>query len=133
MYWRDFIKAGKAIFTLENTETGNRVTYKVNRLVRENKDIWFVSILNGSDNYRNYKYLGTIFGNVFRLTAKSTIGKDSMSYKAFNWLNNMFNSFKELPDNIKVHHEGRCGRCGKRLTVPSSIESGFGPECIKMM
>ena len=133
MYWRDFIKAGKAIFTLENTETGNRVTYKVNRLVRENKDIWFVSVLNGPDNYRNYKYLGTIFGNVFRSTSKSTIGKDSMSYKAFDWLNRMFNSDKELPEIIKVHHEGRCGRCGKRLTVPSSIESGFGPECIKLM
>jgi len=24
----------------------------------------------------------------------------------------------------------RCGRCGRVLTVPESVESGFGPECI---
>lgn len=29
----------------------------------------------------------------------------------------------------KVHHEGRCGKCGRRLTVPESIETGLGPEC----
>jgi hypothetical protein len=31
------------------------------------------------------------------------------------------------------HHEGKCGRCGRLLTVPSSIESGIGPECSKIM
>jgi hypothetical protein len=35
-----------------------------------------------------------------------------------------------LPEQVEVHHEGRCGRCGRALTVPESIESGFGPECI---
>jgi hypothetical protein len=27
--------------------------------------------------------------------------------------------------------EGRCGKCGRTLTVPSSIATGLGPECIK--
>jgi hypothetical protein len=31
-----------------------------------------------------------------------------------------------------VWHEGSCARCGKKLTVPESIESGFGPECVKL-
>ena len=131
MDWKSFIKAGKAIFTLVNEETGNRFTYKVKRL--ENKEIWFVSVLNGPDNYVNYKYLGTIFDKDFRSTSKSKIGKDSLSYKAFDWLNKMLNFDKELPENVKVLHEGRCGRCGRRLTVPESIESGFGPECITMI
>lgn len=30
---------------------------------------------------------------------------------------------------LQVWHEGRCGRCGRKLTVPSSIETGLGPEC----
>jgi len=30
-----------------------------------------------------------------------------------------------------VFHEGACGRCGRTLTVPESIASGFGPECIR--
>jgi hypothetical protein len=35
-----------------------------------------------------------------------------------------------MPDGVVIWHEGRCGRCGRRLTVPESIESGYGPECI---
>ena len=30
-------------------------------------------------------------------------------------------------------HEGRCGRCGRKLTVPESIEAGYGPECINLV
>ena len=26
---------------------------------------------------------------------------------------------------------GACRRCNRRLTVPASIDSGFGPECVK--
>ncbi len=131
MYWKDFIKAGKAIFTLENEKTGNRFTYKVKKCGE--KELWFVSVLSGPDNYSNYKYLGTIFGTTFRSTGKAKISKDALSFKAFNWLNNFWNSSSELPEDVKVHHEGRCGRCGKRLTVPESIQTGFGPECVKIM
>jgi hypothetical protein len=31
--------------------------------------------------------------------------------------------------DLEVWHEGRCGACGRRLTVPESIERGLGPEC----
>lgn len=131
MNYLEFVKAGKAIFTLENSETGNRFTYKVKRC--ENKDLWFVSVLNGPDNYRNYMYIGTLFGNTFKHTAKSRASKDALSVKAFEWLNLMLNAEKEMPENVNLFHEGRCGRCGKRLTVPESVRSGFGPECRKMM
>jgi hypothetical protein len=40
---------------------------------------------------------------------------------------------KNLPDFIEVWHEGKCGKCGRTLTVPSSIESGIGPECMKSL
>jgi hypothetical protein len=37
-----------------------------------------------------------------------------------------------LPSGWEFRHEGRCGRCGRTLTVPESIDSGFGPECINL-
>jgi predicted metal-dependent hydrolase len=40
---------------------------------------------------------------------------------------------ESLCPGFNVHHEGKCGRCGRLLTVPSSIESGIGPECSKIM
>jgi hypothetical protein len=36
---------------------------------------------------------------------------------------------QKLPEGYKVQHAGRCGRCARTLTVPSSIELGLGPEC----
>jgi hypothetical protein len=33
--------------------------------------------------------------------------------------------------NFEVWHEGKCGKCGRALTVPSSILTGIGPECSK--
>jgi DNA-directed RNA polymerase subunit RPC12/RpoP len=37
----------------------------------------------------------------------------------------------DLPEQIKVYHEAKCARCGHRLTVPESIETGFGPNCLE--
>lgn len=34
-----------------------------------------------------------------------------------------------IPPSLEVWHEGRCGRCGRALTVPESIASGIGPVC----
>ena len=34
---------------------------------------------------------------------------------------------------FEMLHEGRCGRCARRLTVPASVASGIGPECAKMV
>jgi len=30
---------------------------------------------------------------------------------------------------FELMHEGRCGRCGRPLTRPESIQSGIGPIC----
>jgi len=126
--WKDFIKAGKAIFTLENEETGNRFTYQVNK--HREKDLWFVKVLIGPNNTSDYQYIGAIFDKEFRLTRKSRVTRSAQSYQVFSWLNLMLNENKDLPDDIRIYHEGRCGICGRTLTVPESIECGFGPVCI---
>ena len=55
---KTFIFAGKAIFTITNTNTGNRFTYRV-RKAKDN-DIYFVSVLTGSDNTSSYSFIGYI-------------------------------------------------------------------------
>ena len=89
-----------------------------------------VSVLNGSDNYSNYAYIGAIFGDTFRHTKSSKVSTEAISFKAFAWVFSKLQK-DELPETVTIHHEGRCGRCGRRLTVPESIISGYGPECIK--
>jgi len=131
--WKTFVKAGNSIFTIENTATGNRFTYQVVRCKDEDEEIWFVSVLNGPNNETDYAYIGSIFGTEFRLTHKSRFGEEAVSVKAFRWLSAYLHSDQDLPEGVVVHHEGRCGRCGRRLTVPESIESGYGPECIHLV
>ena len=126
-----FITAGKALFTLANEETGNRFTFKVSKRKESNKDMFFVSLLNGPDNYSNYMYVGTIFDKNFRLTRNSKVTQAAPSFKAFKWLWSMINGDNQLPEQIKIYHKGKCARCGRRLTVPESIESGFGPHCFE--
>ena len=132
---REFLLAGNAVFTIENTETGNRFTYKVRR--KENVDHWeklhFVMVLTGPDNTSDYTYIGTIFkAEKFRSTRGSAVAENAPSFKAFKWLwEQLGNGGPGLPEKVKFWHEGRCCRCGRVLTVPESIERGLGPECAR--
>lgn len=125
---RKFATAGKALFTAQSVKTSNRFTFKVS--ASKNKEVHFVSVLTGANNESDYSYLGIIdkSGN-FRRTAKSKINDKSPSHMAFRWIWEQTAAGK-LPGATVINHEGRCGRCGRLLTVPESVASGFGPECI---
>ena len=124
-----FIFAGNAYFTVRNSRTGNRFTFRVSKPKNKRGDgeVHFVSVLTGPENTNNYSFLGTIFDKTnFRYSRKSAIGADAQSAKAWEWF---FQKRNSLPDFIEVWHAGRCCRCGRMLTVPESIEAGIGPEC----
>lgn len=130
-----FMLAGKAIFTLSNEATGNRFTYKVDapKDQKDKPECWFVSVLTGLNNECNYSYVGLLKKGQFMATKGSKVSKDALSFKAFNWLVNYIKAdpTKALPEGVKFQHEGRCGKCGKKLTTPESIELGLGPKCHK--
>lgn len=122
--------AGNATFTVLNPDTGNRFTFKIRRKeVEENKELFFVGLLSGSDNESDYSFLGTIFdAEKFVHGRKSRVGEDAPSARAFRWIWSRFVSDKDFAP-AEFWHEGRCGRCGRKLTVPASIERGLGPVC----
>ncbi len=121
-----FILAGKAIVTFLNTQSKNRFTFKVSKA--KEGDFYFVSLLTSPETYQ---YIGTVSNGIFRLGKKSKVSGDAQSVKVFDYVIKKLKS-NTLPNFIEIWHEGKCGRCGRALTVPSSIESGLGPECIKM-
>jgi len=122
----EFILGGKSLFTFLNTKSDNRFTYKVKK--HKIDDVYFVSVLTSPDVYQ---YIGMIKNQEYTHTRKSKISKESQSVRVFDFV---FSKLKtaNLPEFIEIWHEGKCGKCGRTLTVPSSIKSGFGPECIKM-
>ena len=122
-----FIFAGKSVVTFVNTKTGNRFTFKVKQA--KDSNLFFVSILTNPDQYT---YIGTCIEGNYKHGKKSNINSDSQSVKVFEYMITRLMG-NTLPDFLEVWHEGFCGKCGKRLTVPSSIVTGIGPDCIKRL
>lgn len=139
---RKFLLAGDARVTLVSQKTGTRFTFRVRAkgvLKGEAPEApWFVSLLTGRENNSDYTYLGTIFEDLlthdpkgyggYRHSDKSRVSPEASSIKGFVWAWRYIVR-GELPPGCEVWHEGRCGRCGRALTVPSSIAMGLGPEC----
>jgi Family of unknown function (DUF6011) len=123
-----FLLAGRAHVTFVSTKTGTRFTYRVAAAaVREGHPFfYFVSVLTAPEHY---EYLGVIHGGrLYSHGKKSRIGREAPSAKAFQWSFAQLSSGR-MPSLLDVYHEGRCGRCGRQLTTPESIERGLGPEC----
>lgn len=150
---------------VEELDPEVRFTYRVQRAEGEDTDRpWFVKVLTGPDNLRDYSFVGTIFpgesGEVaYRHSArKSRIGEDAASVRGIAWLVGHLSALRtlsaetvgadlfrkpEIGDDalphvqalakVEVYHEDRCGRCARRLTVPSSVIIGIGPDCAEIM
>lgn len=129
---REFILAGNALFTLKSLRTGKHFTFKVKRRMQVDPQTctqvplqpasWVVNVLNGPDNTSNYKYLGHINAEEqFFTSAQMTPAR-----KGFAWC---WKNLERCGERFEFRHAGRCGRCGRLLTHPDSIESGIGPEC----
>lgn len=143
-----YILAGNATFTLVSKKTGERFTYKVRKAERKAgdiKDMFFVNLMNGPDNENDFCYMGIltspagtkkyIFDDalIFKMTPKSAVKPEAPSAKAFNWFYRAISERNELPATVEIWHTGRCGRCGRKLTVPSSVALGIGPDCAEKM
>jgi hypothetical protein len=132
-----FLLAGNARLTVVSSKTGARFTFKVRQPKPGGPH--FVSVLTGDDNETSYTFLGSLFGDrettqapIYRHGRKSPISSTAPSALAFAWLWRQLSSGR-FPEECELWHEGRCGRCGRALTVPSSIANGIGPECAEKM
>jgi hypothetical protein len=122
-----FIFAGDSVFTVINTTTDNRFTFSLK--LAKDSNLYFVKVLSGPDSYT---YIGTCAKGYFKHSRKSVISSEAQSVKVFNYVLNRLRT-NTLQDFVEVWHEGKCGMCGRALTVPSSIQTGIGPNCRKRL
>lgn len=135
-----FALAGNATMTVVSKLSGNRLTLKFRRPDAEPgkaRPTW-VNLTDPNNNESAGQFLGTVWGEhgnySLRRSAKVKVGESAPSTQLLKWLLNVMNlSTSKAVEQAEFWHEGRCGRCGRLLTVPSSIESGIGPECSKHM
>lgn len=126
-----------AIFTLEKDDIHR--TYMVNK--PKNGDIVFVRLLTGKDNsdFHHYTYIGLLIDEPylsFKAKKQQNWGLDtdkvSVSVYLMNTLvDNLLRNPKFEESLPHFYHEGKCSKCGKKLTVPASIERGMGAICAK--
>ena len=121
-------EGGNLTFTVHN-DVGKHYTFRIRKPGPCRP--FFLSLMTGSDNETNYTYMGIynpIMGNV-KLTKKSKYGEESVPLNVARWAIQKVRANKILPDGYKILHSGNCCRCGRKLTVPTSIEAGIGPSC----
>jgi len=121
LFRKPYILGGNARVTLVSLASGTRYTYRV----RAKESLYFVSLLTGPDNDRDYQFLGTIFSDgAFRHGKKSPLPPSMPAARAWAWTWAHLDS-----QDVQVWHEGACSRCGRALTTPESIQRGLGPVC----
>lgn len=130
----EFLTAGRAIFTVARTDTNQHYTYKITEpdTQRDPKNpIYFVSFLSGPDNETDYTYLGLLRmpQGIVVQTVKSGAKATETIFKVANWAIKLVLKGDAPPENYKISHCGTCGRCGRTLTHPESLETGLGPVC----
>lgn len=129
----EFLTAGNAIFTLRSIVTSKRHTFRVTHKEFDNgREFWFVSSLTGPSNESDYHYLGSIINDggvlAYRLSAKSPSAND-VRHTIITWMVRQLSKGSWPSEKCEFWHEGRCGKCGRRLTDPESIKTGLGPIC----
>lgn len=122
-----FLFAGNATITLRSTRTGDHFTYKVQP--SDDGKVFFVKVLTGPDNRTDFQFLGVYRNGRYSHGMRSRVGPSAGSARAFEYLAACLVRGGDLPALLEARHENRCGACGRKLTVPESIDSGLGPEC----
>lgn len=133
-----FITGGRAVFTVVSKTTGERRTFRVAapKDAQPGDALRFVSLLTGPSNTTDYEYVGLLTKAGDELVTRTSRGKaPTQPLNIIGWLVKQAQlAVRGLPntlDRAEFWHEGKCCCCGRRLTVPASIESGIGPECAK--
>jgi hypothetical protein len=93
----------------------------------ESRGIQMVSYLCGPDNTTDYKGFAELDGTASRLWRN--FREDTILARALDILT-AAEDRSALTEGF-ARRSGRCSRCGRVLTVPSSLNAGLGPECAK--
>jgi hypothetical protein len=127
----EFLLAGKChvMFYTPTPKKGaittvNKFSYYIKR--KKEQFVWYVYT-------EQMIYLGYIRGDVFVKTDTTPLIislAEQKDYFGIFWKHIVAQT---LPDRIHILHVGTCGHCGRKLSDPTSLETGIGPECRKKL
>lgn len=120
----EYLLGGRAEFTLEQ-EGSMQMKYKL--IANDNHSCFFVY----TEPPRGGKaiYQGHIVRRTMSFTRGEKVLDEDYNLKAINALGWLFRHCNNLPNIVHVYHNGRCSRCGRKLTDAESLRTGLGPTC----
>lgn len=129
MQYQDLF-AGRTTFTVSNNKDAH-YTYKVTKNIsKQYGEKYFVNLLSGPDNESSYTYMGLLMLNSDLIITRSSHFKDeSLPVKVFNFAMRILEGVQKIPQGYDILPAGKCFKCGRKLTTPESIKSGYGPYC----
>lgn len=127
------LEAGRLTATFTSLKTGQHITIAAKCRTINEDDKWVASSLADSKvvffEVPNESGFGDKVGKLTRgkgfVPAPGSDGaRVYCARMLLHWLQG-----NDLPEGLTVVEEERCGKCGRALTDPVSIERGIGPEC----
>lgn len=133
-----FMLAGQSEFKVVSGKTGKEYYYKLmKRKATGGYDEFsndYIYWISGGETEDNLKYLGSIYLNKAKNEFEFSKGingnednKSNIVVSILFILNRLY--YGKYKTNIKVVHNGTCGRCSRQLTDVQSILTGICKDC----
>lgn len=131
---KEYILGGNSYFCIRQNDTD--VMQERWFCVKSTDGRMFFVYVNdrGKNKYLGYFYRNNV-GTLKELYIKSKKAEadPSLATPLIRVLNRLENNNGVLWDKVKVVSDGRCSRCGRRITDYESLVYGIGPTCRKKM
>lgn len=128
------LRAGRLVATVTSRSTGQHVTLRLRACVknRHGKPRWPTVPFEDATHVFISDYDGERVATFYPMTGK--LWMEAGTSRPVQWtvlalLKYLAGAFPKLEAQAELAEADLCGRCGRELTDPVSLERGLGPEC----
>lgn len=129
-YIESYVFQNKSTVTIRSKKSGEHFTYNI--VKDKYADYYRIYLLVGEDNERSFRYIGLYYRDRREYYLPGLYREYNqpvpLSIKVIRYV---LQNIDNLPDTIEIYHSCKCALCGRKLTTPASLRTGFGPKCIK--
>lgn len=130
----EYILGGHSYFCIRQTQHDGVFERWYSIRVNDRNRIMYFAYVNegGKNKYLGYFYKADVGGiRKFYIKNKTAEADDSLATPLIRVLNRLAKG--DLWHEVEIISDGRCARCGKRITDFESLAYGIGPTCRKKM
>jgi hypothetical protein len=130
---RNVMLAGNATITLKIDKAERHYTYRIKQC-KDKSELYFIYLLKGPDNETDYTYFGCYYSdtNYYHPCKRYIDVPNRNRPTSLQRIRQLLISNENIK-GLKAYHEGKCCKCGRKLTTPESILKGIGPECERLL